>query len=564
MKFPLKHQTTALLACAAILLGAGTGVAQVTVKVDTTKNWIGFMNVSELPANGGAYLFGSSWGTADLVAVFSGTSHLTLTPNTIGDPAPYWYTPSGGPGATGNKTMDANMYVEVTGALAGQDVTFTGTVLSNTLVSPYTSVAFIKDFAANYSSFNVTTAPLVDGQFSITLSTIDDPARHVQYGFETIGPNVWVTDVAPMGLVRIAVDNSDPSITGQPGNQRAIAGGNASFTVTATGGSPLRYQWHRYSTNLVNGGNISGATNATLNLSNVQLADATTYTVTVTSGANSQTTDPAGLRVLTPAEFANGLDNPSFEFDVVSPTVVPAPWVNFTGSALQNTNDLYAFNPGSNVQTIEGTNVVQIHNGGQYNGIYQDVPAVPGQIFTGDCWLWQSSLDPLLATVNEAYLEVQFRQGNANPIAIYNSILVINDPVMLDTWLFLQATNGVAAGYAQTTTTNAKYLVAPPGTDRVRFQVTLHTEGGGGGSVYVDAMRLMSKIPASVSTAISGGDLILSWSSQGATSYQVVYKDELSDATWTPVGGAVAGDGTVKTAQFPVGGSKRFYAVLTL
>jgi hypothetical protein len=104
------------------------------------------MNVFELPSNGGGYVFGSGWGVADLNASFSGPI-LTLTPNTIGDPNPFWYTPSGGPGATGNKTMDANMYVEVNGGgLSGQNVTFTGLVLGNTLVSPYTSVAFIKDF----------------------------------------------------------------------------------------------------------------------------------------------------------------------------------------------------------------------------------------------------------------------------------------------------------------------------------------------------------------------------------------------------------------------------------
>ena len=47
------------------------------------------------------------------------------------------------------------MYVQSDSALSGQHLTFTGNVLSNTLVSPYTSVAFIKDFAPDFSS-NVT------------------------------------------------------------------------------------------------------------------------------------------------------------------------------------------------------------------------------------------------------------------------------------------------------------------------------------------------------------------------------------------------------------------------
>jgi hypothetical protein len=97
--------------------------------------------------------------------------------------------------------MNANFYLESTGPFAGQTLTFTGVVLGNTLVSPYTSVAFIKDFAADYSSFNTITANLVNGVFSVSLALGNDPGRHVQYGFETIGPNVWSTDVAAKGMV---------------------------------------------------------------------------------------------------------------------------------------------------------------------------------------------------------------------------------------------------------------------------------------------------------------------------------------------------------------------------
>jgi hypothetical protein len=174
----------------------------ITVGVDPAAPWQGYMNVSELPANGGAYVFGSSWGTADLVATFNGPV-LTLAPNSVNDPNPFWYTPSGGPGSTGNKITEANMYVEPSGSLPGQSVTFTGNVLTNTLVDPYTSIAFIKDFAPDYSSWFSTTVPLTPGVFSITLDTINDPARHVQYGFATTGPCVWITDVGPKGTVTV-------------------------------------------------------------------------------------------------------------------------------------------------------------------------------------------------------------------------------------------------------------------------------------------------------------------------------------------------------------------------
>jgi hypothetical protein len=201
-------QAVGLLAFA-LVWAVSQAIADTTVKVDFGAPWVGFMNVFETPQNGGGYVFGSSWGTADLTATFSGPV-LTLGPNTIGDPNPFWYTPSGGPGAVGNKTMDANMYVETTGVYTGQTLNFTGNVLSNSLVgnvnqlgNGWTSVAFIKDFAPDYSSSVSITAPLTPGMFSISLATINDPARHVQYGFETIGPDVWVTDVGPYGNIQI-------------------------------------------------------------------------------------------------------------------------------------------------------------------------------------------------------------------------------------------------------------------------------------------------------------------------------------------------------------------------
>lgn len=181
------------------------------VTVNSAANWVGYVNVFNKPQDGGAFQFGSGWGTADLCAVFTPYG-LRLSPNTIGDPNAYWYTPAGGPGAVGNKTVDASMYVEI-GSLPGRKLIFSGTVLSNTLVSAsntnvlgngWTSVAFIKDFAPDYSSFNSATVPLTNGAFSIQLTTVNDPARHVQYGFSTVGPNVWVTDVAPFGNVTIA------------------------------------------------------------------------------------------------------------------------------------------------------------------------------------------------------------------------------------------------------------------------------------------------------------------------------------------------------------------------
>ena len=108
-----RYLVVSFLICA-FLCGAERGYASSIVIVDPAAAWTGFMNVFELPSNGGAYVFGGTWATKDLVATFSSTEP-TLAPNSIDDPSSFWYTPSGGPEAMGNKIMDANMYVETTG-----------------------------------------------------------------------------------------------------------------------------------------------------------------------------------------------------------------------------------------------------------------------------------------------------------------------------------------------------------------------------------------------------------------------------------------------------------------
>jgi hypothetical protein len=202
-------RTFAIVAILALLIPV-TGFAQTTVTVDPAKIVNGFMNVYNLPApdGDGAFQFPSGWGLPDLTATYSG-SILTLGPNTIGDPDPYWYIGGGGPGAPGNKIMEANCYAEETGPLAGQTVVFTGTIVSNTLTSAHTVTAFIRDFAPDFSSFVDSTIPLTGtGDFTVSLATINDPGRHVQYGFQMVGVNVWVTDVAPFGTIAIAPDQA--------------------------------------------------------------------------------------------------------------------------------------------------------------------------------------------------------------------------------------------------------------------------------------------------------------------------------------------------------------------
>src|SRR5689334_6442065 len=81
-----------------------------------------------------------------------------------------------------------------------------------------------------------------------------------------------------------------PGITSQPQSQSAVSGSNVTFTVSASGDAPLRYNW------LVNATNFIGATNATLTLTNVTFLNGGTYRVTVNNNSGAVTSEVAVLK----------------------------------------------------------------------------------------------------------------------------------------------------------------------------------------------------------------------------------------------------------------------------
>jgi fibronectin-binding autotransporter adhesin len=103
----------------------------------------------------------------------------------------------------------------------------------------------------------------------------------------TFNPQMDVSSISISGH-STAITNP-PSITAQPQSATAPSGAFVPFTVGASGFN-MTYQWHRNGTNLVNGGNISGATSPTLILSPVTAADVSaSYYVTVTGAGNYST-----------------------------------------------------------------------------------------------------------------------------------------------------------------------------------------------------------------------------------------------------------------------------------
>lgn len=63
------------------------------------------------------------------------------------------------------------------------------------------------------------------------------------------------------------------------------------------------------------------------------------------------------------------------------------------------------------------------------------------------------------------------------------------------------------------------------------------------------------------SVSISSGTITVSFPTQNGLSYQLLYKNSLTDPSWTPIGSPVSGNGSIKSVGDTVGGSMRFYRV---
>ena len=90
----------------------------------------------------------------------------------------------------------------------------------------------------------------------------------------------------------LTVSNTPVIITTQPGNQVALEGGPATFSVAVSGTPLIQYQW------FFGGNPISGETNDTLTIPVCNLTNSGVYQVTISNPASTTNSIPVNLTVL--------------------------------------------------------------------------------------------------------------------------------------------------------------------------------------------------------------------------------------------------------------------------
>jgi alpha-tubulin suppressor-like RCC1 family protein len=131
-----------------------------------------------------------------------------------------------------------------------------------------------------------------------------------------------------------------------PASQTLFVGSNAVFSVSATGGLPLTYQWFRNGQPLTNSDRVGGATDAQLILTNVVFSDQATYTVTLAN--------PLGRAAC-----------PDVNLVVLGAPIIRQPLTNLTagaGTDLSMYIDAVANPPQVYQWTLNGTNLPEATN----------------------------------------------------------------------------------------------------------------------------------------------------------------------------------------------------------
>lgn len=194
---------------------------------------------------------------------------------------------------------------------------------------------------------------------TLTITGVSSAIENYQYRCEAtnVGGSPYST------AATFTLGDVIPSFTVQPSDETIAAGGNASFTVAASGAPAPTFQWQISTdggstwTNLSNGGGYGGATTSTLSITAATPSlNGAEYQCVATNTAGSTNSNPATLTVTTTA--------PKITAQPVSQTITAGNSTSFSVGATGNPTPTYLWQ----VSTDGGTTWTDLTNGGSYEG----------------------------------------------------------------------------------------------------------------------------------------------------------------------------------------------------
>ena len=273
-----------------------------------------------------------------------------------------------------------------------------------------------------------------------------------------------------------------PVITTEPMNQIACSGSSVSFSVTATG-TALTYQWRKGIVNLIDGGNISGATTATLTINPATITDAALNYNVVVSGAippsdtsiNVSLTINAGTVITSEPTNQTVCSGSSASFNVTATgTTLTYQWrkgiVNMIdgGNISGATTATLTINPATITDAALNYNVIVSGSCGKDTSINVSLTVNPGTIITSEPTnqtVCSGSSASFNVTATGTALTYQWRKGIVNMIdggaisGATTATLTINPATITDAALNYNVI--VSGGCGKDTSMNVSLTINP-------------------------------------------------------------------------------------------------------
>jgi len=301
--------------------------------------------------------------------------------------------------------------------------------------------------------------------------------------------------------------NLAPAIITQPSPRQTICtGAMASFSVSATGGN-LLYQWYKGATLLTNGGNISGATTATLTINPISSADvASDYYCEVTNGCASATISNNAELIISPiavipSQSLTVCSGVAFSFAPVNgmptaATIVPSN-TNYSWSAPSVTGGITGGAILNNQTVITGT-LVNPTNVDQ-TATYTITPRSGALLCTGAPFTLVVTVKPSAKITN---LSTTICSGDTFTIVPSNGGGNVIPAGTLYTWNDPVVTGGITGGASGSGLSSIGFTLTNPTTSTQTATYTINTLSGScAGNAFTITVSVNPKPIASVNIA---------------------------------------------------------------
>ena len=271
---------------------------------------------------------GPSAGVVAMVNPAAGDNRFTAYPPPGLDGVNYCQVYSTGAGNNATVYQDTGVKYQ-----AGATYTLTAYFGWEASAAPSSQLVLYNSSLTAIASNSVTGSALAQNAFSsesvaYTATGNEGGNGDIVVGFNTVGAASGTAfDFDNVGLV--GVYPPGPVITNEPGSQTTYSGQTVSFSVGSAGPGPLIYQWQATNnaaggfTNLVNGGQVSGATTNVLTITNASSNWALAYQVVVTDSYGSVTSNPSATLTVLPGTLIP-IVNPNFDVDTITGGNAPA------------------------------------------------------------------------------------------------------------------------------------------------------------------------------------------------------------------------------------------------